>query len=189
MLQSVIWSQRGIIENGTFRYMTKYFQGQFEGSLVPYDFKEGKMRSSFTLSTTGQYENINTNFKYEYVSDQNYYNDFSAGNVNLVTKTLLDREFDLTYTNDYVDSGLTVLDYGVVNPLLTVDNTPYAKLPEVKLNLTSDGYTPDYLTLSAQTLNTFFIKLLGQLILILVLLKEQMLMHLELMNLQNSIQL
>ncbi|MWY76735.1 LPS-assembly protein LptD, partial [Francisella tularensis] len=31
MLQSVIWSQRGIIENGTFRYMTKYFQGQFEG--------------------------------------------------------------------------------------------------------------------------------------------------------------
>ncbi|MDE5002840.1 putative LPS assembly protein LptD, partial [Francisella tularensis] len=34
MLQSVIWSQRGIIENGTFRYMTKYFQGQFEGSLV-----------------------------------------------------------------------------------------------------------------------------------------------------------
>ncbi|MDE5007085.1 LPS-assembly protein LptD, partial [Francisella tularensis subsp. holarctica] len=84
-------------------------------------------------------------------SDQNYYNDFSAGNVNLVTKTLLEREFDLTYTNDYVDSGLTVVDYGVVNPLLTVDNTPYAKLPEVQLNLTSDGYTPDYLTLSAQT--------------------------------------
>ncbi|WKL76766.1 LPS assembly protein LptD [Francisella tularensis subsp. mediasiatica] len=161
MLQSVIWSQRGIVENGTFRYMTKYFQGQFEGSLVPYDFKEGKMRGSFALSTTGQYENINTNFKYEYVSDQNYYNDFSAGNVNLVTKTLLDREFDLTYTNDYVDSGLTVLDYGVVNPLLTVDNTPYAKLPEVKLNLTSDGYTPDYLTLSAQTLNTFFYKTAG----------------------------
>ncbi|MDE5033776.1 LPS-assembly protein LptD, partial [Francisella tularensis subsp. holarctica] len=51
MLLSVIWSQRGIIENGTFRYMTKYFQGHFEGSLVPYEFKEGKMRSSFTLST------------------------------------------------------------------------------------------------------------------------------------------
>ncbi|MDE4984472.1 LPS-assembly protein LptD, partial [Francisella tularensis subsp. holarctica] len=58
--------------------------------------------------------------------------------------------------------GLTVLDYGVVHPLLTVDNTPYAKLPEVKLNLTSYGYTPDYLTLSAQTLNTFFYKTAGQ---------------------------
>lgn len=96
--------------------------------------------------------------KYEYVSDQNYYNDFSAGNINLVTKTLLDREFNLNYGNDYIDSGITVLDYGVVNPTIDLANIPYAKLPEARFNVTSDGYTPDYVTLSANTLNTYFYK-------------------------------
>ena len=158
LLNNVIWSERGIMENGTFRYMTKYFQGQFEGSIVPYDFKEGKMRGAFTLSTTGQYENFNTNLKYEYVSDQNYYNDFSAGNINLVTKTLLDREFNLNYGNDYIDSGITVLNYGVVNRTIDLANIPYAKLPEVRFNVISDDYTPDYVILSANTLNTYFYK-------------------------------
>lgn len=158
LLNSVVWSQRGLMEEGTFRYMTKYFQGQFEGSIVPYDFKDKKMRGAFTLSTTGQYEGLTTNLNYEYISDPNYYNDFSSGNVNLVTKTLLDREFDLNYTNSYIDSGITVLDYGVVNPIIDLANIPYAKLPEVKFNITSAGYTPDYLTISANTLNTYFYK-------------------------------
>ncbi|ABK89605.1 LPS assembly protein LptD [Francisella tularensis subsp. novicida] len=158
LLQTVIWSERGIMENATLRYMDKYFQSQFEGSIVPYDFKEGKIRGAFTLSTTAQYENINANFKYEYVSDATYYDDFSAGDINLVTKTLLDRQLGISYNNSYVDFGITLLDYGIVNPIINLANIPYAKLPEVKFNLTSAGYTPDYLTLSLNTLNTYFYK-------------------------------
>ncbi|MED7789190.1 LPS assembly protein LptD [Francisella sp. 19X1-34] len=159
LLNTVYWTQRGIMENGTFRYMSKYTKNQFEGSIVPYDFQDKEMRGAFTLSSIGDYENgITTNLKYEYVSDSQYYNDFSAGNVNLVTKTLLDREFDINYNNDYIDSGVTVLDYGVVNPEIDLANIPYAKLPEVKFNLTSKNYTPDYYTLSLDTLNTYFYK-------------------------------
>ncbi|MDE5035860.1 LPS assembly protein LptD, partial [Francisella tularensis] len=77
--------------------MDKYFQSQFEVSIVPYEFKEGKIRGAFNLSTTAQYENINANFKYEYVSDATYYYDFSAGDINLVTKTLLDRQLGISY--------------------------------------------------------------------------------------------
>ncbi|AIT09158.1 LPS biosynthesis protein [Candidatus Francisella endociliophora] len=162
MLETVLWSERGLMENGTFRYMTDYFQGQFEGSIVPYDFQEGKMRGAFSLTNTGDFKNgITTNLRYDYVSDAEFYNDFSAGNINLVTKTLLDREFDINYSNDYIDSSLTFLKYGVVNPTLTVTNRPYAKLPELKFNVTSDGYTPDYITLSAETLNTYFYKAPG----------------------------
>lgn len=164
LLNNVIWSERGIMENGTFRYMTKYFEGEFDGSLVPWDFKEGRMRGAFDITTTGKYSlgdagALSTNLIYEYVSDENYYNDFSSGNVNLVTKTLLTREFDINYGyKQYVTAGITVLDYGVVNPAIDLANIPYAKLPEVKFNVTSDGYTPDYVTLSADTLNTYYYK-------------------------------
>ncbi len=147
------------MENGTFRYMTDYFQGQFEGSIVPYDFETNKMRGAFTYSNTGDFNNgITTNFKYDYVSDAEYYNDFSVGNINLVTKTLLDREFDANYSNDNITSSLTILDYGVVNPEMNLANRPYAKLPEFKFNATGDGYTPDNLSLSIETLNTYFSK-------------------------------
>jgi LPS-assembly protein len=159
MLETVLWQKRGLMENGTFRYITDYFQGQFEGSIVPYDFETNKMRGAFTYSNTGDFNNgITTNFKYDYVSDAEYYNDFSVGNINLVTKTLLDREFDINYSNDNITSSLTVLGYGVVNPEMNLANIPYAKLPEFKFDATGDGYTPDALSLSIETLNTFFYK-------------------------------
>lgn len=159
MLETVLWSDRGLMENGTFRYMTDYFKGQFEGSIVPYDFKTKTMRGALSLSNTGDFNNgITTNFRYDYVSDAEYYNDFSVGNINLVTKTLLDREFDVNYSNDNINSSLTVLDYGVLNPEMNLANRPYAKLPELRVDVTADGYTPDSLSLSAQTLNTFFYK-------------------------------
>ena len=159
MLETVLWEKRGLMENGTFRYMTDYFQGQFEGSIVPYDFETNTMRGAFSLSNTGDFKNgITTNFKFDYVSDAEYYNDFSVGNIDLVTKTLLNREFDLNYSGDNVHSSLTILDYGVVNPELNLANRPYAKLPELKLDATADGYTPDSLSLSIETLNTYFQK-------------------------------
>ncbi len=159
LLDTVLWSQRGLMENGTFRYMSENTQEEFDGSIVPYDLETKTMRGAFTLTSQGDFGNgISTNFEYDYVSDADYYNDFSVGNIDLVTKTLLDREFDLDYRNSYIDSSITILDYGKVDPTLTVDNTPYAKLPEVKFNVTSQGYTPDYITISADTLNTFFQK-------------------------------
>ncbi|WP_193790878.1 LPS-assembly protein LptD [Francisella uliginis] len=159
LLNSVLWSERGIMENATFRYMSEYTKNQFEGSIVPYDFKSGGMRGAFTLSSQADFKNgITTNFRYDYVSDSQYYNDFSAGNINLVTKTLLDREFDINYSNNYIDSSLTVLDYGIVNEQIDLANIPYAKLPEFKFNITSEGYTPEYLTISMDSLNTYFYK-------------------------------
>ncbi|MED7820371.1 MULTISPECIES: LPS-assembly protein LptD [unclassified Francisella] len=162
LLESVLWSKSGIMENGTFRYINKYSQSQLEGSIVPYDLQTGKIRGALTLSSRADFKNgITSNLAYDYVSDSQYYNDFSAGNINLVTKTLLDREFDLGYTNDYVNTALTLLKYGVVNPELTVSNTPYAKLPEFKLNLDSGAYLSDYMNLSLDTLDTFFYKQKG----------------------------
>ncbi|ASG67712.1 LPS biosynthesis protein [Francisella halioticida] len=162
LLNTIFWTDRGLMEDGTFRYKSEYTQNQFEGSIVPYDFKAQKMRGAFSLSSKGDFENgITTNLQYDYISDSQYYNDFSAGNVNLVTKTLLDREFDISYTNDNIDSSVTVLDYGVVNSNIDLANIPYGKLPEVKFNITSDGYTPDYLKVSLDTLNTFFYKAQG----------------------------
>ncbi|MDE4984316.1 LPS assembly protein LptD, partial [Francisella tularensis] len=78
--------------------------------------------------------------------------------INLVTKTLLDSQLGISYNNIYVYFGITLLDYVIVNPIINLANIPYDKLPEVKFNLTSAGYTPDYLTLSLNTLNTYFYK-------------------------------
>ena len=159
LLRNIIWLKRGYMGNATFRYLTNYFNGQIDASFTPYDTVTKNMRGSLTLTNNGDFKNgITTMFKYDYVSDKNYYNDYSVGNVGLVTNTLLNREFDLNYTNNYINSGLTILYYGLIDPSVYLSNIPYAKLPEVKFNLTSTGYTPDYLTLNLDTLNTYFYK-------------------------------
>ena len=158
LTQTVIWSNRGLMENGTFRYKTNYFEGQIEGSAM-LDTLEQKLRGAFTISNQGDFNNgIKTNFQYDYVSDRNYYNDFSVGDIGLVTKTLLDREFDVTYQNENIDAGLTLLSYGLVNEDMNLGNIPYAKLPELTFSANSTGYTPDYLDLSIDTVNTYFTK-------------------------------
>lgn len=159
LLNSIFWTDRGLMEDGTFRYKSEYTENQFEGSIVPYDFKAQKMRGAFSLSSKGDFENgITTNFNYDYVSDSTYYDDFVASNIDIVTKTLLNREFDIKYSNNYINSSITILDYGIVNPDINLSNIPYAKLPEIKFDITSQGYTPDYLDLSIDTLNTYFYK-------------------------------
>lgn len=158
LLNTVLWSERGLQENATLRYMNEHFESEFDGSIVPVDVQTGTMRGAFDLTAKGYYKDITANFIYEYVSDADYYDDFSGGNVNLTTKTLLTRQLDFNYSNQYVTSSLTFLDYGIVNPLIDLDNIPYAKLPEFKLDLTSEGYSPDYVTYSMDTLNTYFYK-------------------------------
>ncbi|QLE79809.1 LPS assembly protein LptD [Francisella sp. Scap27] len=159
LLSTTIWSKSGIMESANFRYMTDYFEGEFDGSILPIDFQQGKMRGAFSYTNTGNFKNgITTNLRYDYVSDKDFYDDFSVGDVNLVTKTLLDRQFDVNYGNSNIDSSLTLLDYGVVNPDLNLANRPYAKLPEFKFDANADGYTSDSLSLSIETLNTYFYK-------------------------------
>lgn len=159
LVGATVWSKAGVMGDATFRYMTDYFNGQFSGSFLPYDLQTGTMRGAFSYTNTGNFRNgITTNLRYDYVSDADYYDDFSVGDVNLVTKTLLDRQFNVKYSNANVDTSLTLLDYGVVNPDLNLANRPYAKLPEFKLNATTDGYTPDAVTFNIETLNTYFYK-------------------------------
>ena len=159
MLDTVIWGKQGIMENGTFRYITDYFKGQFDGSIMPYDLKTNTMRGAFSYSNTGDFNNgITTNIRYDYVSDADYYNAFSVGDINLVTKTLLDREADLNYDDSNIHTSLTLLDYGVVNEEIDLADRLYAKLPEFRFDATANGYTPDYVSLSAETLNTYFYK-------------------------------
>lgn len=158
LFEQVLWSQRGPMENATFRYMNEYFKTQFEGSLVPYDFKSNTTRGAFTFNGSGGYNNIQMSYNYDYVSDSQFYNDFSAGNINLVTKTLLDREFNLSYTNEIINTSLQFLDYGVVDQSMFLANTPYGKLPDFNFNIDVSKYLPDYLQFSVKTQNTYFYK-------------------------------
>ncbi|MFC4892673.1 LPS-assembly protein LptD [Pseudofrancisella aestuarii] len=161
LFEQIYWSQRGPMENATFRYMNEYFKTQFEGSLVPYDFEDQKTRGAFTFNGSGNYQKIKMSYNYDYVSDSQFYNDFSAGNINLVTKTLLDREINLSYTDEIFNVSGQFLDYGVVDQSMFLANVPYGKLPDIHFDADISKYLPDYLQLSIQTQNTYFYKRSG----------------------------
>ena len=159
LLNNILWSNRGIMQTGNFRYLTDTNSGEFRGSFIGYDSKKKKPRGDFTFYDNGNYDNgFSTSLRYDYVSDNDYYDDFSAGNISLMTKTLLDREISVSYSNDYVDTRLEFLKYGLVNSDLFVNNIPYAKLPDLKLNFDASDSIPSYMDLTLNTQNTYFYK-------------------------------
>ena len=159
LLNNILWNKRGIMQSGEFRYMTNTHNGEFMGSFIGYDSKTKKARGDFTFYDNGTYDNgIQTLFRYDYVSDEDYYNTFSAGNIDLITKTLLNRQVAISYTNDYIDSKLEFLKYGLVNSDLVVNNIPYAKLPDLKFNFDAADSIPSDIGFTLNTQNTYFYK-------------------------------
>ncbi|MFC3909097.1 LPS-assembly protein LptD [Legionella dresdenensis] len=144
-----IYTLRGVMLGGQFRYLTENSAGQINGHFLPDDHAYKKflhqnewlypqLRDSSTDRWSVQFNDITQinpdlrlRINLHQVSDDYYQEDFSS-NLAILTERQLEREGDLTYTTDnWVFKGM-VQSYQTLQP---IDQTPvndvYQRLPQL----------------------------------------------------------
>jgi LPS-assembly protein len=134
-----IMSERGLMLNSKFRYLYDRHKGKFDAGFLLNDrlktdrgrvnpnYKED--RKHFSWQHTGYFSsNWNTAVDYNYVSDDNYLEDFGS-NLSLASTTHLNRKFSLGYAGDNWDFTGRLQGYQT----LTNVSKPYQRLPQLLL--------------------------------------------------------
>ncbi len=145
-----LYTLRGMMVGGRFRYLTKESVGSIEGHVLPNDhafqkflvdnqslYPELQNVSSDRWSVqvfdkTLFNPNLEMNINYQQVSDDYYWQDFSS-NLAIMTQNQLLRQGNLTYATDHwVFSGM-VQSYQTLHPIdqSTIANI-YERLPELE---------------------------------------------------------
>ncbi len=140
-----IMSKRGLMLNTEFRYLYGRHKGKIDAGLLMNDqlkndgdilnpyYKED--RKHFSLQHTGYFSSRwNTAIDYNYVSDDNYLQDFGS-NLSLASTTHLNRQFSVAYTEDNWSFTGRVQGYQT----LTDVDKPYQRLPQLLFK----AYFPD----------------------------------------------
>ncbi|WP_415097644.1 LPS-assembly protein LptD [Legionella adelaidensis] len=144
-----VYSRRGLMMGGDFRFLTNNSLGYVKGFFLPQDkaFKKFIERNeeefpSLRDSSTNRWsflfrdrtrlsENLNLNLNYEQVSDDYYLQDFSS-NLAIITQNQLLRQGDLTYTTEHWLFRGMLQSYQTLHP---VNQTPisnvYERLPQL----------------------------------------------------------
>ena len=130
---------RGLMIDGEFRYLYTQHKGKFDAGLLLNDKLEtdrGRLnpnykqdRKHFSWQHTGYFSSKwNTAVDYNYVSDNNYLEDFGS-NLSLASTTHLNRKISLGYSGDNWDFTGRLQGYQT----LTDVSKPYQRLPQLLL--------------------------------------------------------
>jgi len=135
-------SQRGIMALNTTRWLLPGTNGQFHLEYLPHDRQENRTRGLATLEDTTQlYSHWRITTNLEYVSDNNYYDDFGTS-LRQVAQTYQTRQVTATYQVPSGSAFVSVEDEVPLDPSITGSLRPYRKLPEFGF-----GFAwPDYRT-------------------------------------------
>lgn len=147
-----LYTRRGLMLGGQFRYLTENSSGVFNGNFLPDDhaFKNflhdnqvlyPQLRGISTdrwsvniLDSTQLSPNLHLGVNFQQVSDNYYLQDFSS-NLAVLTERQLLRQGDLSYTTDHWLFRGMVQSYQTLQP---VNETPigdvYQRLPQLRAN-------------------------------------------------------
>lgn len=139
-------SDRGLMLNGEFRYLTTQSEGLIDAGFLSSDrlrtngdevnSNYHEDRKHFSLQHDGRYaRRWRALVDYNYVSDRAYLEDFS-GNLSLSSTTHLNRLLRVNYNGDIWNFGARVQGY---QSLLQEVEEPYQRLPQLTLR----GLLPD----------------------------------------------
>ena len=135
-------SQRGLMAMNTTRWLLPGTRGQFHFEYLPHDREANRTRGLANLyDTTQLYSHWRIETNLEYVSDNNYYDDFGTS-LRQVAQTYQTRQVTATYQVPSGSAFVSVQDEAPLDPTITGALRPYRKLPEVGL----DFAWPDYRT-------------------------------------------
>lgn len=138
--------RQGLAIDTEFRYLTKRHKGILEYDFIPKDKTfNNKHRDYFNLEHhTVVSGDIKINLKAEGVSDKEYFNDLS-NSLETSSRPSLQRRLEIIHKKSNWELSAAVEDYQI----LDAKDSPYAKLPELKLSYKSKT-APKALKLSAE---------------------------------------
>ncbi len=129
-----IITKRGEQIGGEFRYLTPYEKGSIDASILPHDQLADRERGQLIVKHDTLFNPIlDLNVNYEWVSDDNFFQDL-GNNLAAVSTTYLERHVKLTYDDqdDWFAMG-QFQDFQVVDPDIALDRYPYRRAPQTVL--------------------------------------------------------
>ena len=127
--------RQGLMFDTEFRYLAPIHKGTFEYDFIPKDKSfnntdRNKYRDYFKLDHhTTLSKKTKINFNAEGVSDKDYFNDLSDS-LETSSRSSLQRRLEIIHTNKPWTLSAAVEDYQI----LDTDDSPYSRLPELKLS-------------------------------------------------------
>jgi LPS-assembly protein len=134
-----IWAQQGFMVSDQFRYMTESNVGSIYTEQVPYNWGTtvpNSYRYYWSLNDTySPYSQVQMGYKYNVVSDSNYFNDF--GNFYSVTDNVnLEQSVFANYNPTWGNAGVKLLNYQTLQPYGYASTVPiYSSYPAVNFNV------------------------------------------------------
>lgn len=131
-------TKRGLQLAGDFRYLERYYSGDFRAEVLPDDKAANLTRSALALTGNVNRDGFTGGLNLNKVSDDNYFRDL-ATRINITSQAILPREGYLTYGGGWWQTGsysatARVQRFQVLqdpnNPIVP----PYARTPQLTLS-------------------------------------------------------
>jgi LPS-assembly protein len=133
-LTANLFSRRGLLMEGEFRYLNHHNRGQLEVAHINNDRVYGSDRSAVNFLHQGEpAPGWRTHVEYRYISDNAYLDDF-GGDLAKSSATHLERRANLNYRNDYLQANMLLQAYQTIDPTLSPLSEPYKRLPQLLVN-------------------------------------------------------
>jgi len=125
-----ILSKRGVMFGAEYRFLNLQDNGIIRFEYMPSDQKSGSDRgSAFVRHNANPAPRTFTELLFQYVSDDDYLNDFD-NRLNLLSETTLERRLDSVYYGDNWNALARVQSFQTIDPIVFGDNEPYNRLPQ-----------------------------------------------------------
>ena len=137
--------ERGLMLMDTTRWLLPGTKGQLHLEYLPHDRIAGRTRGLATLADATQlfaHWRVTTNL--EYVSDNNYFDDF-GNSLRQVAQTFETRRITATYQVQSGSAFIGVQDEVPLDPAITPAERPYRKLPEVGFSFAWPHYPSPFI--------------------------------------------
>jgi LPS-assembly protein len=135
-----VFTKRGVMLGTEYRFLTSRGSGEIDVEYMPHDRMLDEDRTGVYVSgQSNPLQNVYTNLLVQYVSDDEYLDDFH-NKLDLLGDTYLERHLDLLYQGGNWSTLARLQKYQVLDPsLFNTSDDPYDRLPQ----LLFEGRWPD----------------------------------------------
>jgi LPS-assembly protein len=136
-LTPTVMSKRGVLLGGEFRYLSPIQSLNFYAEGIPSDHEyDNEARGALRILHQGNYgSGWTSSIRYQDVSDKQYLEDFS-NSLELTSLRNIERRGDLNYQGQGWNARLMVQQFRNVDAGMPPEEYPYARLPQLEVNLT-----------------------------------------------------
>jgi LPS-assembly protein len=130
-----VLAKRGVLMNGDFRYLEPDLKGEIHGDYLPDDRQKNETRYGYSWQHQQIFGNgFSGSLDLQGVSDDTYFTDLSD-KIAVTSQTNLNREGDLFYDGGWWNVNTRVQRYQTLQDPLAPVVPPYARMPQITLNM------------------------------------------------------